>query len=379
MLALAHGVAHAHTAAVASLACSTAAVVLGACALAAPSVRGTCLLLALVQHLGSLACTPRVLMLTCGAEGASVAAHGGAWGFARVVRLEHPALHTQSAQVSCVARESAVAVVQQMAAEGEVAWRGEALQVARLRACTAASVRGTALGRGAYAITGGLGGLGLRAAALLVEGGACGVVLASRSGRVGRDGQGLQGLLTSLASGALVAACDGATISDLYALRAAIPLVGVLHAAGLGGAGLVVELEAFAMEWMHAPKAVGAWYLHCVASGVPREAHVLYSSVGAGLGNRGQASYGAANACLDVHAQAQRAHGMVACALQWPLIGGAGMGAAVFAAVEEKQVRVAGLAGIALEECIVAEPRTLVGGLCSERALPGCARQTLVG
>ena len=60
-------------------------------------------------------------------------------------------------------------------------------------------------------------------------------------------------------------------------------------------------------------------------------------------------------------------------------MGRAGMGAAVFAAVEEKQVRVAGLAGIALEECIVAEPRTLPSLSPSDQALPWCARQTLVG
>ena len=54
------------------------------------------------------------------------------------------------------------------------------------------------LARGPYAITGGLGGLGLRAAALLVEGGAVHVLLASRGGRVARDGQGLAAQLALL-------------------------------------------------------------------------------------------------------------------------------------------------------------------------------------
>ena len=47
-------------------------------------------------------------------------------------------------------------------------------------------------------ITGGLGGLGLRAAALLVEGGAVHVLLTSRGGRVARDGQGLEAQLALL-------------------------------------------------------------------------------------------------------------------------------------------------------------------------------------
>ena len=41
---------------------------------------------------------------------------------------------------------------------------------------------------------------------------------------------------------------------------------------------------------------------------------------------------------------------MTACCLQWPLVGGAGMGAAAFEAVAEKKVRIAGMAGISLEE-----------------------------
>ena len=44
--------------------------------------------------------------------------------------------------------------------------------------------------QGLYTITGGLGGLGLRAATLLIDSGARRVLLASRSGRVVRDGQG---------------------------------------------------------------------------------------------------------------------------------------------------------------------------------------------
>ena len=51
--------------------------------------------------------------------------------------------------------------------------------------------------RGGYAITGGLGWLGLRAAALLVEGGASRVLLASRSGGVGRDPLGVEARLQS--------------------------------------------------------------------------------------------------------------------------------------------------------------------------------------
>ena len=47
-------------------------------------------------------------------------------------------------------------------------WRGEARRVARLRPSSSTPKRSANVARGAYSITGGLGGLGLRAAALLV-------------------------------------------------------------------------------------------------------------------------------------------------------------------------------------------------------------------
>ena len=88
----------------------------------------------------------------------------------------------------------------------------------------------------------------------------------------------------------------------------------------------------------------------------PLDVHVLFSSVGSGLGNVGQANYAAGNSCLDAYALAQRAHGVTACSLQWPLIGGAGMGAATYAAVSDRQV--VGMAGISLEQyaaCVEAQ------------------------
>ena len=87
----------------ASLRWQTVAVLLEASCSSAPLVHGTQLALVLAQQLaaGVIKPAPRMLMLTCGAlaiGGAAVseAAHGGIWGFARVLRLEHAALRTRS-------------------------------------------------------------------------------------------------------------------------------------------------------------------------------------------------------------------------------------------------------------------------------------------
>ena len=170
----------------------TVAMLLEACSSAAPLLHAMHLALALAQQLaGRMAPPRRVVMLTCGAlacGGApSDAAHGGAWGFARVLRLEHPSLRAQSTDYSGSARPAAPATTLAPTSEAEAAWMGGAHLARRLRASSAASPASRAgLACGVYAITGGLGGLGLRAAKSLVENSAVRVILSSRSGRVGR-------------------------------------------------------------------------------------------------------------------------------------------------------------------------------------------------
>ena len=171
----------------------TVAMLLEACSSVAPLLHAMHLALALAQQLaGRMEPPRRVVMLTCGVlacGGApSSAAHGGAWGFARVLRLEHAALRTQSIDLPSRGAGSVThPALAAPTAEAEVSWRATACFGAQLRAWSAVPTTSTPLARGVYAITGGLGGLGLRAASLLVESGASRMLLASRSGRVVRD------------------------------------------------------------------------------------------------------------------------------------------------------------------------------------------------
>ena len=142
----------------------------------APALQGTLGVLALAQQLAGVSRAPRVLLLTCGAQtaataaahAASDAANGGAWGLARVMRLEHPALRVRCADGARGSGDMATAGhlmgVASSLDEVEVACCPQH-RAARLRqVCAAARPRGSC--SGTYAITGGLGGLGLRAAAL---------------------------------------------------------------------------------------------------------------------------------------------------------------------------------------------------------------------
>ena len=348
------------------------ALALTAISSACPIMHGVHLILTLAQQLIGLTPPSQLLILTSGGlafeASYSSEAHGSTWGLARVLRLEHSALHTQNANVCHLVSSSAPLALSVTTPEAEAAWCGAEHAAARLRACGAPSVQDGVLTHGLNAITGGLGGLGLRAAALLAERGADTVLLASRSGRLTRDGQSLDVQLRSMRTIVLLLACDSADARDASEFISAHPPSGLLHAAGVGDKGLLVELEARRLQWMHASKAAGSWHLQCASATVPLRSRVLFSSVGSGLGNVGQASYASANAYLDAHGRSRRAVGMAACSVQWPLVGGAGMGAAAFAAMCGRQVTIAGLAGISLEEyatCLTVQLATVASMVLS--------------
>ena len=248
------------------------AVLLSEAAATAPCTEGVHLALAMVQQL--VGCTRPVhfSVLTRGALGlggahdASGAAHGGAWGFARVLRLEHAAMGAMSTDLPCGASAThAVACAVRVGfgeAEAEQAWRGSCRCVARVR-LSGSVADGTGLcvaGGGAYVITGGLGGLGLRAGAMLVERGASHVALSSRSGRVGRDAHGLEAQLRhpAMCVASEAVACDSGDAAEMLALLRGSS--GVLHAAGLADKGLLAELTADRVQRLCASKSLGVWY-----------------------------------------------------------------------------------------------------------------------
>ena len=272
------------------------------------------------------------------------------WGLCRVLRLEHPALKVLVSEAAHgLGAASAARSLGATNEETEISWNGVGARYAtRLRQCaTPLAAHSVPLG-GEFVVTGGLGGLGLRAAVLLAERGAI-LTLASRSGRVTRSGQGLEAQLESLrgAIGA-VRPCDASDAVEVCLLfRQGVPR-GVLHAAGAASQGLLATLRADCIPWAFGPKASGAWHLFCAATSTPLDAQLLFSSVGSGLGHVGQASYAASNASLDAHARTQRGQGLVACSVQWPLVGGAGMGASAIAALGAR--RMSGAATISMDQ-----------------------------
>ena len=375
------------------------------------------------QQLVRRAPPPTLLLLTAGTQRPvalaapaplSAAAHGGACGVARVLALEHPSTRVVAADAGGGATDAAAVRGVARAAlalaagggdganfESELAWCGGGAHAARLRrreTVDGARVGGGGRGGGGWAscgggacvVSGGLGGLGLRAAAEAAAGGARALVLSSRSGRVARGGQGLDEQLRAVRSArgcaVRVIACDvgeaasvrallGAAASSGHALRA------VMHAAGVGAALLVGNMHHGVVDAVVRPKAAAAWHVHRGVAASCVSPLLLFSSVAAAFGNAGQAGYAAANAYLDALARGRRAHGLAARSAQLPLVGGAGMGAAAFGA---RQQRYRGMAAIALDEyaasvrVLLARPEAGGGLALTVRAvLPGAAAALL--
>jgi len=174
---------------------------------------------------------------------------------------------------------------------------------------------------GTYLVTGGLSGLGLVVARWLAERGAGRLVLVSRRGVTPEVAPLLQAIC---ATGTQVVT-EAVDVSDEAAVRALLerlradgpPLRGVVHSAGvLDDAGLLQQ-DAARFDHVFGPKVRGAWLLDRLTRSDPLDWFVLFSSVAAVLGSRGQANHSAANALLDLLAHERQNRGLPGLSINW--------------------------------------------------------------
>ncbi len=188
---------------------------------------------------------------------------------------------------------------------------------------------------GTYIVTGGLGGLGLELAEVLVERGARNLVLVGRGGMPPQDGWNawlaahpddaagaarIRRLQRMAARGVRVVTerCDIASAADVRAMVARVmaalpPVRGVVHAAGIAGAGVMALKTREQADAVLAPKVLGALALEAelesALAGRPLDFFVAVSSLFGTIGGVGQADYAAANAFLDAFARSRSARG----------------------------------------------------------------------
>jgi NAD(P)-dependent dehydrogenase (short-subunit alcohol dehydrogenase family)/acyl carrier protein len=170
-----------------------------------------------------------------------------------------------------------------------------------------------------YLVTGGLGALGLRMAAWLIDEGARHIVLTGRRRPDAATEAVLNGLREKGATVAVVAA-DIAVASDVDRVMTAAAkpaLAGIIHAAGVLDDGMIADMDLARMDRIMAPKVAGAWMLHQATRHLKLDFFVLFSSVAAIIGNLGQSGYAAANAFMDGLAAHRRRRGLAAVSINW--------------------------------------------------------------
>ena len=374
--------------------------------------RGAAQLTAALTLLHVTRCTlqlgvPSFLLVTCGVHhvaprlaglGSCRSAHGGLWGFARVLRHEAPQLQLRCADLAsralCTDQSVCELVGMGIATDhgannpqNEVVFSQSHFYGPRLRFSSPIKAAADMLPplSGSFIVTGGFGGLGLRAVSLLGSLGASSVHLTSRSGTVARGGQGLESQLLQLNSLPLnlrAHAADTTMASDMCSTcQAAGSLAGFVHLASSFGGSLVTSEDSASLLKMHmaGPKPRGAWLLFEATRPFPIHTALMFSSLAAlasSTAYSGTSGYSAANSYLDSLASGVRLSGTCALSIQMANVGGQGIGALV----PERLASLPGMVRISLEEytgCIRRAVSSSVGlgSLCT--VLPASPAEVL--
>ena len=247
------------------------------------------------------------------------------WGLGRSIALERPELRcTQIDLDGSSAADDVSSLLQEIIAddpETQVAYRGGVRRVARL-VPSAPSAGGPLVRQEAtYLVTGGMTGLGLRAARWLAARGARHLVLMGRRA-ASADTLAAVAEMESAGTRVVVARGDVSSEEDTRRIlteiaRSQWPLRGVIHSAGTTDDAVLANLDRERLRRVLAPKVAGSWNLHRLSSSESLDFFVLFSSMAAVLGSGGQGNYAAANAFLDALAHHRSALGLPALSINW--------------------------------------------------------------
>jgi SAM-dependent methyltransferase/NADP-dependent 3-hydroxy acid dehydrogenase YdfG/acyl carrier protein len=291
-------------------------------------------ILHVTQSLASMGATARLWVVTREAmavrDGAppSGALQSTAWGFGRVVALEHPELWGGLVDIDAGddvrMAERVLRTIDGDDGEDQVALRADGRHVARLAAAPAVETTPVTLRRDAtYLITGGTGGVGLRVSREMARQGAGHLVLMSRSAADAATPEQLAAIRDIEAAGTRVTRWTGdvSRAADMDRLQAELPswppLRGVVHAASHIHTRRVADLELADVRAMLRPKVAGTWLLDQITGDAPLDFFVMFSSTAGVFGAMSLAHYAAANVFLDAFAQVRRAAGRPGTSVSW--------------------------------------------------------------
>ncbi len=253
------------------------------------------------------------------------------WGLGKVIIREYPRLQCRLADVDSGDDEYTIpALCEDMWShktgdrEHFLSFHGRQRRVARFSLAMQSNENRQPLQLrpdGAYLITGGLGGVGLKVARWLVERGAKHLALVGRSSPSASAEKTIKELELS---GCAVAALQ-ADVSHFEQIAGVFqrvaesmpPLRGIIHCAGVFEDRLLANQEWPLFEKVFAPKVKGSWHLHVLSEELPLDFFVLFSSAFSLFGETGLGNYAAGNAFLDALACYRRGHGLPGLSVNW--------------------------------------------------------------
>ncbi len=293
-------------------------------------------LLDLVQQLAERAGWRLCIVTRGGWEGAAAAAMALAMG--RVIALEHPELGCRRIDLQPALAAPAAALAAELARSDGEEWvrlTADKRLAARLTPLpVTGEVTFAARPDAAYAITGGMGGIGQALAGWLLEQGARHVIL------LGRRRRACPQLAAWTARGCDIrlVTLDVTHAGELEAWLAGLdaeglPLAGVFHLAGETADALLSV-----QRWTEFAKALrakveGAWTLHQLTRERALDCFVLFSSITTLCGLAGTGAYATANAALGALARLRHRQGLPALCIEWGTWAESGMVAAADAAL----------------------------------------------
>ena len=347
---------------------------------------------------------PRLWLITEGAQAAGEkptplsVAQSPLWGLGRVIAQEHPAFWGGMVDLESgtLLRDAGAHQLWQEISdtdgEDQLAFRQGRRYVGRLVRQRPSAKQASPLRwrtDGSYLISGGLGDLGLLVARWMVEQGAQRLILLGRTKLPPRSNW------SSVETGSRLA-CQIGAIRELESLGACVhlasadvaderelsgfldefraegwpPIRGVVHAAGVLQDGLMVQLDAAALNTVLRPKVMGGWLLHRLLHDDPLDFFVLFSSAGSVLGQPGQGNYAAANAFLDALAHHRQAQGQPALSINWGAWAGEGFADSVGGKRLAARLELLGISSIAPKQALQILGRLLGQGTTQVVSVP---------
>ncbi|MGE5557193.1 MAG: amino acid adenylation domain-containing protein [Bacillota bacterium] len=192
--------------------------------------------------------------------------------------------------------------------------------------------------RGVYVITGGAGGIGLEIGKYLAAQNKVNLALINRSPLPAREhwetimtgGSDAKlahkiRAIREIEEGGSEVACLQADVSLEEDLRSALDnlrkkyggINGIIHSAGIAGAGFIMHKDAQTFGQVLAPKVRGTWLLDKLTARDEMDFLILFSSVTTLAGAPGQSDYTAANAYLDSYTAYRNKKGKRTFAINW--------------------------------------------------------------